>query len=62
MKWFRKAANQGHARAQCNLGECYYFGYGVEQSYEEAVKWFRKAAEQGSTDAKRLLKQLGVKY
>ena len=62
VKWQRKAAEQGDAYAQCNLGYCYGNGRGVEQSYEEAVKWFRKAAEQGNTDAKRLLKQLGVKY
>ena len=62
VKWYRKAAEQGNAYAHCNLGICYYNGRGVEQSYEEAVKWFRKAAEQGSTDAKWLLKQLGVKY
>ena len=47
VKWFRKAAEQGHVNGQNNLGEMYYFGLGVSQSYEEAAKWYRKAAEQG---------------
>ena len=46
VKWFRKAAEQGHALAQYNLGDCYYQGRGVAQDSKEAVKWFRKAAEQ----------------
>ena len=47
MKWYRKAAEQGHANAQCNLGYCYKYGEGVETNKAEAVKWYRKAAEQG---------------
>ena len=39
VKWYRLAAERGHARAQCNLGFCYEKGYGVTQSYEDAVKW-----------------------
>ena len=50
-KWYLKAAEQGNAEAQNNLGKCYGNGLGVEQNYEEAAKWFRKAAEQGNTDA-----------
>lgn len=49
--WYRKAAEQGHADAQCYLGVCYYWGRGVEQNYTEAVRWYRKAAEQGDADA-----------
>ncbi|MBR2921623.1 MAG: sel1 repeat family protein [Kiritimatiellae bacterium] len=47
VKWYRKAAEQGYARAQCNLGLMYANGEGVTQDDSEAVKWFRKAAEQG---------------
>lgn len=43
----RKAAEQGDASAQYNLGVCYANGKGVEQDKQEAVKWYRKAAEQG---------------
>ena len=42
----RKAAEQGQARAQDNLGDCYYYGNGIEQDYQTAVEWYRKAAEQ----------------
>ncbi len=32
-KWYRKAAEQGHAYAQFNLGYMYRFGQGVPQDY-----------------------------
>ena len=51
VKWYRKAAEQGYANAQNNLGNCYYYGRGVTQDYYEAVKWYRKAAEQGNANA-----------
>ena len=51
VKWFRKAAEQGSADAQCNLGFCYAKGDGVAKDEAEAVKWFRKAAEQGDAQA-----------
>lgn len=54
-KWYRKAADEGHAQAQSDLGECYYFGEGVEQNYAEAVKWYRKASEQGHEQAQDAL-------
>jgi len=52
---FRKAAEQGHAEAQYNLGICYEDGDGVEWSYTEAEKWYAKAAAQGHEEAKLLL-------
>jgi len=51
IKWFRKAADQGHSGAQVALGDMYYKGEGVAKDYAEAVKWFRKAAEQGNSYA-----------
>ena len=59
VKWVRKAAEQGFARAQYDLGLMYKFGRGVERSYEKAVEWFQKAAEQGAASAQGLL---GVMY
>ena len=51
VKWFRKAAEQGHAKAQCKLGWCYgSYGTGIHDG-SEALKWFRKAAEQGYAEA-----------
>ncbi|KAF9167036.1 hypothetical protein DFQ26_006054 [Actinomortierella ambigua] len=42
-RWFQKAAEQGHAGAQTNLGAL----SGIGGDAVEAIKWFRKAAEQG---------------
>ncbi len=47
VKWYRKAADQGHAGAQHNLGWMYANGEGGERDPKEAVKWYRKAADQG---------------
>ena len=44
--WFRKAAEQGHAGAQVNLGTLYLLGRGVSASDREALFWFRRAAAQ----------------
>ncbi len=45
-KWFRKAAEQGHPKAQA-LGFMYDSGHGVPQDYAEAAKLCRKLADQG---------------
>ena len=55
----KKAAEQGDAQAQFNLGICYAFGKEVEKNLSEAVKWYRKAAEQGDARAQF---NLGVCY
>jgi TPR repeat protein len=49
--WYRKAAENGNAIGQYNLGHHYRNGYGVPQDYGEAVKWLRMSAEQGNSDA-----------
>ena len=58
-KWFTKAAEQGDADAQYNLGIMYDNGRGVPKDDKEAVKWYRKSAEQGYADAQY---NLGVAY
>jgi TPR repeat protein len=45
-KWYRKAADQGDALAQSNLGTMLHNGQSMPQDYGEAVKWFREAADQ----------------
>jgi hypothetical protein len=55
--WYRKAAEQGYARAQCSFGECYASGKGVEQDPAEAARWFAKAAAGGDPDGQRNLGQ-----
>jgi TPR repeat protein len=58
-KWYLKAAEQGLAFAQGDLGVMYYEGIGVPQDYSEAAKWYCKAAEQGLPEAQYFL---GVMY
>jgi len=48
VKWYTKAAEQGHARAQAWLGVMYNLGFGVNRDYKAAAKWYRKAADQGN--------------
>ena len=49
--WYRKAADQGYAKAQFNLGWSYENGEGVEKDLEQAALWYRKAADQGYAKA-----------
>jgi TPR repeat protein len=58
VKWFRKAAEQGNAIAQCDLGLCYFKGDGVPRDRVEALKWLRKSAEQGNARAKKILDKI----
>ena len=48
-------AEQGHAKAQYNLGNMYRRGDGVPQDYKTAAKWWRLAAEQGHAGAQSAL-------
>jgi len=59
VKWYRLAAEQGHAKGQYNLALMYDNGEGVPQDYAEAVKWYRLAAEQGVASAQT---NLGLMY
>ena len=43
----KKAAEQGDAEAQYNLGVMYANGDGLPEDDAEAVRWYRMAAEQG---------------
>ena len=51
VEFFLKAALQGNADAQNNLGVMYHMGEGVEQDNSEAKKWYAKSAAQGHVDA-----------
>ena len=59
VKWYRKAAEQGDAVAQFNLGLKYDNGQGVAQDYTKAVYWYTKSAEQGIAQAQF---NLGLMY
>lgn len=65
MQWFRKAAEQGLADAQFNLGRIYGPADGLyrrsraaPEDYAEAAKWLGKAAVQGYTPAQIKLAEL----
>ncbi len=47
VKWYRLAAEQGHAEAQAILGIMYAEGEGVPQDYVLAYKWLNLAAAEG---------------
>ena len=53
IKWFRRAADQGHASAQLNLGLAYVKGEGIPRNEVEAYFWLNLAAAQGSENAKQ---------
>jgi TPR repeat protein len=59
LKWFHLAAEQGHSRAQTQLGMAYQQGRGTERDFYESVKWMRKSAEQGHPKAQF---EMGVYY
>ena len=56
---YRKAAEQGYAPAQNEIGVCYEKGIGVLQNYDKAAEWYQKAAEQGNAFGQA---NLGVCY
>ena len=55
VKWYRMAAEQGHAHGMFELSKCYTFGFGVRKNRVTAGKWLRKAAEHGHVTAMFLL-------
>jgi hypothetical protein len=56
--WYRKAAEQGNAEAQFNLGLSYAKGLGAQQNFAEAAVWYNKAANQGFAEAQEHLGSL----
>ena len=54
-----KAAKQGDANAQANLGYMYQEGRVVAQNYGEAIRWYGEAADQGETTSQN---NLGAMY
>lgn len=58
-RWYRYAAEQGHAEAQNALGSMLLNGMGVEPDEVEAALWYRSAALQAEPTAQY---NLGVRY
>jgi TPR repeat protein len=60
--WWRKAADQGYAPAQAQMGLVYANGIGgVPKDFTVARSWYQKAADQGNTIAKEGLTNLDAK-
>ena len=53
VKWYRKAADQGYAKALYNLGVMYYNGDGVPENHVRAYVWLSMAKTQGYESAKK---------
>ncbi len=58
-QWFERAAAQGYAPAQVNLGVLYLNGWGTPRNYGAALYWLRSAAERGEPRAHT---NLGILY
>ena len=54
-EWYEKAAEQGFAGAQYNLGAMYEVGQGVDQSDSMAMRWYEDAAAQGHKNARKAI-------
>ena len=50
VNWYRKAAEQGDAFGQSNLGFMYELGNGVPQNYVLSHMWFNLAAAHSQND------------
>lgn len=64
VKWFKKAANQGVAQAQSNLGAMYDKGEGVRPDESKAKALFGQACDNGlqnGCEGCRELNEEGVK-
>jgi TPR repeat protein len=55
VRFYRLAAEQGHAAAQFSLGAMIFNGEGVAQDHAEAVRLYRLAAQQGHAGAQVIL-------
>lgn len=56
LKWLRRAAEQGLAEAQFELGKRYLEGEGVEKSADDGIKWLKLSSKQNFRSAVELLK------
>jgi TPR repeat protein len=58
LTWYQKAADQGYAKAQNNIGWLYEQGLGVAQDLAKAREWYKKSADGGNAKAKAALNRL----
>ena len=60
VKWYRKAAEQGHANAMSWMGYFFENGKGVTKDLQEAIRWYKLGAEKGEDFCVKALSRLGV--
>lgn len=58
LRWYERAANAGHVRAQYNLGLLYLKGEHVPWDGFTGMAWISKAAKSGDAKAQALLRRL----
>jgi TPR repeat protein len=58
LRWYERAANAGHVRAQYNLGLLYLKGEHVPWDGFTGTAWISKAAKNGDAKAQALLQRL----
>lgn len=57
--WYRKAAENGLAASQLQLGLAYYTGEGtLEKDVDTAMIWLKRSSAQGNTDAAEIIKDI----
>ena len=64
VEWYTRAAEQGHALAQYNLGRLYYSDNGVPENLIYAHMWAKQASSNGfkmSTEFTEMLTELMTK-
>jgi len=54
--WYLLAARNGHAEAQYEIGERYYYGCGIQKDRDKAKEWIKKAHENGLDEATKFWK------
>ena len=58
MRWDRESVDLEYANALKMVGDIFYYGKGVSQTYSQAMKWYRESIKQGSTEAQLKLDQM----
>ena len=58
-KYYMFAATLGNVNAQNAIGDCFFYGHGVNLNYNNAFNWFEKAAAQNDAEGQ---KNVGVCY
>ncbi|MBL4874254.1 MAG: sel1 repeat family protein, partial [Rhodobacteraceae bacterium] len=61
VKWYRLAAEQGHASSQNNLGVIYEYGNGVLQDNVRSHMWYNISSANGAEGAREWRDQVAAK-